>query len=282
MDYIFSTCTVAKGVSGYLSTLIGIDSDALVMTVHSTDEIVIDFVGAGMIVFLTALLAYGARESFNFNGLATTLSVVAILFTICAAVPNIEISNYTPFFPEELGTARAIRGASIVFFSYIGFDALATMAEESKNPSRDMPISILLSLGMCTVLYVLMAVVLVGMIPCVDLKMDISRLIFFWCRYNKIDVMAAYSTGFQEIGWDWASRVVSFGALLGIITSLFGAICGQSRLIMVLGREGFLPRHLVKARCFLLLEDLLLRQRFMNAQRRQLMQLSGEASAVLC
>ena len=165
MEYILSSTMVAKGLSGYLSTLVGIDSDALIMRVNGLDDIEIDVVGCGVMLFLTALLAYGARESFTFNGLATMLSVVVILFTICAAIPHVEIKNYSPFFPEELGSASAFRGASIVFFSYIGFDALSTVAEESKNPSRDMPLSIVLSLGICTVMYIFMAAALVGMVP---------------------------------------------------------------------------------------------------------------------
>jgi len=227
MEYMLSVSTVAKGFSGYFATLVGIDSDALVFTFESTDEVVIDIAGAVIVMLLTALLAYGVRESFTFNCYATLLTVLTVVFTICAAAPNIETDNYTPFFPEELGTVNAFRGASIVFFSYIGFDALATVAEESKNPSRDLPLSIVLSLGICTTLYMLMAASIVGMIP-----------------YQDIDIRAAYSVGFKDVGWDWASRIVSFGALCGIVTSMFSCACALFRLLMVFGREGFLPKFL--------------------------------------
>ena len=164
MEYLLSVSTVAKGFSGYLCTLLGMDSQDLVITFDGVDEVVIDVLGALAVILLSILLAYGVRESFTFNCFSTALTILTVVFTICAAAPNIDFDKYTPFFPPELGSVNAIRGASIVFFSYIGFDALATVAEEAKNPSRDLPLSIVLSLGICTVLYMLMSSAIVGMV----------------------------------------------------------------------------------------------------------------------
>ena len=155
---------VAKGVAGYVATLTGIDTKALVFTSNSAGGMEIDIAGAVTIIFLTALLAYGVRASFTFNGIATALSLIVILFLAGAAIPHIDVDNYVPIFPNEFGSSSVFRGASLVFFSFIGFDALATVAEDAKNPSRDLPLSILTSLTICTFLYVLMATALVGMV----------------------------------------------------------------------------------------------------------------------
>ena len=165
MECSVASAAVAKGLAGYFSTLIGIDSDALVITLHNTDAFVIDIFGTVVVLFLTVLFTYGVRESFTFNGITTTVSLMIIIFVVGASAPNIDMENYTPFFPKEYGISNMFRGTSIVFFSYLGFEAMATVSEDSKNPSRDLPLSIIVSLLICTTLYILMAAALVGMVP---------------------------------------------------------------------------------------------------------------------
>ena len=165
MEYMLSVSTVASGFSGYFATLFDMDSDALVIRFDSVDDIVIDIAAAVVVLILTALLAYGVKESFTFNKYATLVTVLTVIFTLCAASPKIKLDNFKPFFPEELGEVNAFRGASVVFFAYIGFDLIVSVAEESAKPSRDLPLTIVLSLTVCTVLYMLMSAAIVGMIP---------------------------------------------------------------------------------------------------------------------
>eukprot|EP00210_Caulerpa_lentillifera_P007835 g7477.t1 len=227
IEYMLSISAVAKGFSGYLCTLIGIKTNALILTFQSTDYIVIDVVGAVLVLLLAMLLSYGVRESFAFNSYSTLATVGLVIFTICAAAPKVDSENWSPFFPEEFGFSNTVRGASIVFFAYIGFDAIATVAEEVENPSRDLPISITISVTVSTLLYILMAGAISGMVP-----------------YTDVDVRAPFSSAFKQVGMDWASRFVSLGALFGLLTTTFSNSYGAYRLLMVFGRDGFLPKWL--------------------------------------
>lgn len=228
VEYMLSISAVAKGFSGYLCTLFSADSDSLIVTFDSTDYIVIDVVGAVLVGILTLLLMYGINESFTVNSISTMVMVGLVIFTICAAAPKVDSDNWSPFFPDEFGFSNTFRGSSIVFFAYLGFDSIATIAEEAENPARDLPIAITSSVLITSVLYMLMAGAIVGMVP-----------------YYEIDVRAPFSAAFKNVGWDWANRIVSIGALLGLATTTFACACSAYRLLMVFGRDGFLPSWLV-------------------------------------
>eukprot|EP00210_Caulerpa_lentillifera_P003385 g3229.t1 len=229
LEYMLSASAVAKGFSGYLCTLLGLDSDTLIYTFDDTDYIVIDVVGAVLVMFLTALCAYGVHESFQFNSVSTLVTLLLVVFTICAAAPKVHSGNWSPFFPDKFGLSDTVRGASIVFFAYIGFDSIATVAEEVENPGRDLPVAITISVLVSAVLYMFMAGAIVGMVP-----------------YENIDIRAPFSSAFKDVDMDWASRIVSLGALLGILTTTFASCYGGYRLLMVFGRDGFLPNWLAK------------------------------------
>lgn len=168
MEYLISVSTVAKGFSGYFANLVGLDnSDALLIDV-GVSWIVLDIPGCVLVILLTILLAYGVRESFIFNACATSLMIIVVTFIIICGFFNIDTNNYTPFFPKEGdydGVVGSLSAASVVFFAYIGYDAVATVAEEAKTPSRDVPLGIMLSVSFCTFVYLLMSTVLIGMVP---------------------------------------------------------------------------------------------------------------------
>jgi APA family basic amino acid/polyamine antiporter len=162
------------------------------------------------------------KESSTFNIIMVAIHLFLIVFVIAAGFPFVKAANYDPFLP--FGMRGVFSGASVVFFSFIGFDTVATAAEEVKNPSRDLPIGIIGSLSICTVLYVLMCLVITGMQP-----------------YNEIDIHAPFSVAFDAVGLHWARTIVALGALAGIMTSLLGSLLGQARIYVILGRQHLLP-----------------------------------------
>lgn len=229
MQYLVSICTIAKGFSGYFATLIGLPGDALVFSFSQVDFVVIDIGGAALVALIAVMLSVGIQDSFTFQRLATATAIVSILFTVGTAATRVDLDNLTPLVPSEYGLSGVLHGASLVFFSYLGFDSVAALAEEVRNPQRDIPIGICGSIAICALLYFFMAAAIVGIVP-----------------YQEIDVLAPYSVAFRTIGLGWAARIVSVGALAGVATSLFSMICTMARLVMVLGRDGFLPAFFSK------------------------------------
>lgn len=171
MEYTLGAAAVAKGFSGYISSLIGLASDALVWPKVSEDEdcgseggsglIRFDFLAALLVVLLCLLLAFSTKESSKFNIVVTAINLATILFVLLAAFPHVDSGNYKPFAPR--GSTGMFNAAAVVFFSYIGFDTVATTAEEVKNPKLDLPIGIVGSLGVCSVLYGLMCLAITGL-----------------------------------------------------------------------------------------------------------------------
>lgn len=123
-----------------------------------------------------------------------------------------------------------LRGALQVFFSFLGFETVASAAEETQNPPVDLPIGIIAALAVCAGLYALMCVTIVGMVP-----------------WNEIDVDTPFSAAYSQIGWPWAGKIVAMGAIMGIVTSLLMSLFGQIRLLMCLGRERMLPARVVRS-----------------------------------
>lgn len=219
LEYTLSAAAIARGFSSYLSTLFGMHPTALITNLG---PIPLDFTALLVIGLLCAILAYGIEESSKFNMVITGLNVATILIVFIAGVGQIDAANYNPFTP--FGVRGIFAGASIVFFSFIGFDTVSTAAEETKNPSFDLPVGIVGSLGICTILYVLMCLVITGMVP-----------------FSEIDTNAPFSAAFDAAGMSWVSRIVSLGAVAGITTSIMVSLLGQTRIYLVLAREGLLP-----------------------------------------
>src|SRR5881296_3184115 len=179
-----------------------------------------------IVAAVTALLIYGIRESARTNTTIVIIKLAVVVFVIAFGAFMIHPSNWHPFVPTGIGGVMS--GAAIVFFAFIGFDAVSTTAEETKNPQRDMPIGIIASLIICTMLYVLMAAVITG-----------AR------KYTTyFGDPAAVATAFA--GYPWAQALISAGALAGITSVLLVFQLGQPRIFMAMARDGLLPQYFAR------------------------------------
>ncbi|HEY6210245.1 MAG TPA: amino acid permease [Gemmatimonadales bacterium] len=185
-----------------------------------------------IVAVMSAVLVIGIRESARVNSVIVILKVAIVLLVVVVSVSHVSRANWTPFIPPNTGEwgtygwSGVLRGAGLVFFAYIGFDTVSTAAQESKNPQRDMPIGILGSLGVCTVLYVVVSAVLVGMVP-----------------YRELNIAAPMAYAMERIGAPWWIRVsIDVGAVLGIGSVILVMLLGQSRVFYSMSRDGLLGR----------------------------------------
>jgi APA family basic amino acid/polyamine antiporter len=190
--------------------------------------IVFDLPAAVIVGLLTIVLVIGIRESAGLNTAIVLLKLGVVLFVIVAGLPHVDPTNWRPFFPN--GFAGTLSGAAYVFFAYIGFDSISTHAEEARQPDRDVPIGILSSLAICTVLYIAVAAVLTGMVP-----------------YTQIDIDAPIAAAFGRYGLGVASVIVSVGAVAGITSVLLVMLLSQARVLLAMARDGLLPPALFAA-----------------------------------
>ena len=175
---------------------------------------------AGLVVLLiTVILVIGIRESARFNAAMVVLKLVVVLFVISFGSMYIRVENWTPYLPY--GATGVFKGAAYIFFAYIGFDSVSTHAEEARNPQRDVPIGIIASLALCTILYILVAAVLTGMVP-----------------YNQIDLDAPVAQAFAARGLPVAVFLISLGAVVGITSVLLVLLLSQARILLAMARDG--------------------------------------------
>ncbi len=189
------------------------------------------------IMMVTAILIVGVKESANFNSfiVVVKLTVLMIFLVIGTSTlihhPELPRVNWHPFLPSntgvfgEFGWSGVLRGAGVIFFAYIGFDAVSTAAQEAKNPKRDMPIGILGSLVICTILYILVALVLTGLV-----------------NYRGLNVPDSLAVGIDATGVKWGSLLVKLGALGGLTSTMVVMLLGQSRVFFSMSKDGLLPR----------------------------------------
>jgi APA family basic amino acid/polyamine antiporter len=190
--------------------------------------VVFNVLAVGITAFITWILVIGVKESARFNNVVVVLKLVTLLFFITVGAFWVKPANWSPFFPG--GFHGVWTGASLIFFAYIGFDAVSTAAEECQNPGRDMPRGILASLGICTVLYVLAALVLTGMIP-----------------YGKLTGVAdPLAAAFAFVHQDWAAGLLAFGAVIALTSVLLVFQLGQPRILMAMSRDGLLSPWFAK------------------------------------
>jgi APA family basic amino acid/polyamine antiporter len=189
--------------------------------------LVMNLPGMAIVALLTVLLVVGIKESSRFNNVIVGLKILIILFFIAVGCRYVRPANWSPFMPG--GWAGVQAGAAIVFFSYIGFDAVSTAAEETKNPKRDLPLGLLASLAICTVLYIVVAAVLTGMLPAAKLNTD-EPLAF----------------ALTERGLNWAAGLTSLGALIAMTAVLLVFQMGQPRIFFSMSRDGLLPPYFAK------------------------------------
>jgi len=185
----------------------------------------------------TLVLVIGIKESANFNsGIVVVKVIVLLIFVFLGGGfllqhPHLMTVNWHPFIPKNTGTmgqfgiSGILRAAGIIFFAYIGFDAVSTAAQEAKNPARDMPIGILGSLVICTVLYIIVALVLTGLVP-----------------YPQLDVRDPLAVGIDRTGVRWGSLLVKIGALMGLSSTIVVMLLGQSRVFFSMSKDGLLPK----------------------------------------
>jgi APA family basic amino acid/polyamine antiporter len=188
-----------------------------------------------IVVLLTVVLVRGIRESAETNNVMVLLKIAAILAFVFVGMKFINPSHYSPYAPE--GWSGILTGGSIIFFTYIGFDSVSTAAEEAKNPRRDLPIGIIATLVVCTILYIAVAVVLTGLVPWQSLADDPAPVVN---TLKKINI----ATGSATV--HWVRLAVLFGAMMGMISSLLVFQMGQARVWFAMSRDGLLPRFFGK------------------------------------
>src|SRR2546423_4882022 len=229
LEYALSTSTVAVGWSGYFVSLlrdIGIDVPVYLASAPGGFNL-----PAVVIVLLVAtLLVIGVKESADTNTLLVAIKSVVLVVFVVAGAAYVKRENLTPFVPPNAGDfghfgwSGVLRGAGVMFFAYIGFDAVSTAAQEAKNPARDMPIGILGSLGVCTVIYVLVAIVLLGIVP-----------------YQQLNVADPLAVGIDDTGLRWLRPVIKIAALFGLFSTMIVTLLAQTRIFYSMSRDGLLP-----------------------------------------
>jgi len=231
LEYAVSNMAVAVGFSAYIDSLLssfGIHlPDALSQPAYSPATgwlLHFNLVGFLIVMFLTVILVRGIRESAGANSILVGIKLIVIFIFIVFASKYIKPVNWHPFMPN--GWQGVLTGGAIVFFTYIGFDSVSTAAEECKNPKRDLPLGIMASLFVCAALYVSVAVVLTGIQPYSIFKGD----------------AAPVATALHNIGLGNLQRLVTVGALMGMISSLLVYQLGQARVWFAMSRDGLLPK----------------------------------------
>lgn len=239
IDYVLSNAAVARSFTTYFVTAIGV-STKLRITIHFLPKGFneIDILAVALVLILTLVICYSTRESSLLNMVLTVLHIMFILFVILMGFWRGEWKNFSEagnpkhpagFFP--FGASGVFNGAAMVYLSYIGYDAVSTMAEEVRNPVRDIPVGVSGSVILVTVLYCLMAASMSMLLP-----------------YDMIDPEAPFSGAFRggSDGWKWVSNVIGVGASFGILTSLLVAMLGQARYMCVIGRSRVVPAWFAK------------------------------------
>jgi APA family basic amino acid/polyamine antiporter len=255
LEYAVASSTVAHGWSHYFQALLDQFGIHLPMVMTNApfdyDPVSghlamtgtwIDLPAIVIASIITVILVIGIKESAGFNAFMVVVKLAIVFFVIVVGAFYVNPANWHPFAPYGLTgiaffgktifgqTGRGgeplgmLAGAAVIFFAYIGFDSISTHAEEAKNPKRDVPIGIICSLVLCTVLYIAVAAVITGMVP-----------------YNQINIDAPVSDAFRQAGLPWARLLISIGALTGITSVLLVMMLSQPRVFLAMARDGLLP-----------------------------------------
>ncbi|MEU0567724.1 amino acid permease [Nonomuraea sp. NPDC005983] len=252
LEMALAAAVVAVGWSGYFASLMNS------IGVHLPDAIagenpVVNLPAMVIVLLLTVVLVAGIKLSSRVNLVIVTIKVAVILLVIVAGLFFVKAANYSPFIPPAratpavaglkapliqvlfgvtpvaYGVIGVFSAAAVVFFAFIGFDVVATAAEETINPQRDLPRGILGSLAICTVLYVAVSLVVVGM-----------------QRYDQLSIKAPLADAFAAVGQHWAAALISIGAIAGLTTVVMILMLGQTRVLFAMCRDGLLPRPMAK------------------------------------
>lgn len=253
LELLLGASVVAQGWSSYFVALLGELGATWPAGIGPGSDF--NLAAFLMVALIGALVCYGIKESLRVNLVLVGLKLFVVLFVIVAGIGFIDKDNYSPFVPDAAGSVGAagswlhaplvqtlfgiepqvfgilgiVSAASVVFFAYIGFDVVATTAEEARNPQRDLPVGILGSLAICTVLYVAVALVITGMVP-----------------YDEINPDAALANAFLEHGKDGYATLISAGAVAGLTTVVMTLMIGAVRVVFAMSRDGLLPESLAR------------------------------------
>ncbi|RHA38176.1 amino acid permease [Cellulomonas rhizosphaerae] len=251
LEMFLGASVVAQGWSAYLSVFlenVGITTPAAISSGGTVDLFAI-----GLVVLLGVLITIGIKESMRVNIVLVGLKLFIVLFVIIAGIGFISTANYDPFIPPAqatetttgltqpliqalfglaptaFGIGGIFAGAALVFFAFIGFDVVATTAEETRKPQRDLPIGIIGSLIICTILYCAVSIVVTGMVP-----------------FDGLDPKAALANAFEAHGQDWMATVIAAGAVAGLTTVVLTLMIGATRVVFAMSRDSLLPRGLAR------------------------------------
>lgn len=251
LEYGVSVAAVANGWSGYAKTGLasagfGIpemltkgpfatkSAEVAGRMVEQPDPGLMNLPAAGIILILMALLIVGVKQSARLNAAMVFVKLLTIFVFIAVAIFHVKPDLWSPFMPygwfgtlEDGKTVGVLAGASIVFFAYVGFDAVSTAVEEARNPQRDVPVGILSSLAFCTIIYILVSGLLTGIVP-----------------YGELNVSQPVAHALELLGIDWASALVSTGVIAGLTTVMLVLFYGLTRIIFSMSRDGLLPHAL--------------------------------------
>jgi APA family basic amino acid/polyamine antiporter len=247
LEYAVGSMTVAIGWSGYMQRLLagaGIQLPLWMSAAPSaaTPGTLINLPAVLIVLVIMILLVIGVRESARFNAAMVAVKGAAVLFFIGVGATWVEPANWTPFTPY--GTSGVMAAAAVVFFAYLGFDAVSTTAEEAKNPRRDLPIGIIASLVICTALYLAVAAVLSGIVPVTQYRSNPASLPGVASAAPAaitefLNAPVAFALALIE--QDWAAYLVSAGAVAGITSVLLVLLLSQPRIFFAMSRDGLLP-----------------------------------------
>jgi APA family basic amino acid/polyamine antiporter len=248
LEYAVGSMTVAIGWSGYMQRLLQGVGITLPTAIAAAPPVgIINLLAVLIVLVIMILLVIGIRESARANAVMVGIKLVAVLFFIAAGATYVKPENWSPFAPY--GWSGIMSAGAVVFFAYIGFDAVSTTAEEAKNPKRDLPIGIIASLVVCTVLYLAVALILSGIVPVTQFRGSAEALpgmpiVPAEESIKFLNAPVAYALA--VIGQDWASYLVSAGAVAGITSVLLVMLMSQPRIFFAMSRDGLLPRGVSK------------------------------------
>ena len=246
LEYMFAASTVAVGWSGYLNSLLttfglGLPASLAAAPLNVVDGAItytgglINLPAVAIIAAISGLCYVGITQSAFVNSIIVAIKVTVIVLFVAFAAQYVNPDNWAPFIPANEGPGKygwdgVIRGASVVFFAYIGFDAVSTAAGEARNPQRDMPIGILGSLVICTIIYIIVALILTGLLP-----------------YPQLATPKPVATALETYAsLAWLKHIVEIGAIAGLSSVILVMLMGQPRIFYSMAQDGLLPQFLAK------------------------------------
>ncbi len=224
LEYIMSVGTVAIGWSGYVTNLFQAFNIHLpvAITKNPFEGGTFNLLASGIIIAIGGMLCLGVKQSARFNAIIVFIKMLTIAVFIAVAIPHVQPANWSDFLP--FGWTGVIEGAALVFFAYIGFDALSTAVEEAIDPQKGIPIAIIASLIVCTVVYIVVSALLTGIVP-----------------YTTLNVQSPVADALLHVGQHMAAGLIAAGAIAGLTTVILVMFYGLTRICLAISRDGLLP-----------------------------------------